>query len=521
MKTINLAHERIQVKDFTATLRASHGNVGTAIPRADLVYEDSRRPVIQPGRLQLEVEPLSVTAHGGVSLVADLLRRFPVAKTIDGGVKVLKEHKPFFESDHVLAQALSLYVGGTCLEDMASVQHDEAFKRILRTWRLPDPTTAGDFLRRFDAALNPGALEALTRSVDEVQTLVHRALHSRKKRSSRTAVVDLDGHIKELYGVSKEGADFSHTGKWSYQALLCSMAETQECLGLALHSGNRPSFEGADKMLDQVLPRLQPHFGKILVRGDSDFDRGCVREACQRHRAYFPFVGREYKPRPALAEEIPEQDWKRYVPRAVRAREERARHPAYRKRKRKPDRRQQRARERGYSEMHTVGQCVAEVPYKASGAAAGARLVIRRQLIENRKGTQFLFVVWQYRYVVTNLPSSYTAEQVVDLVYQRCDQENTIAQMKSGLAAWRMPVAEFAGNAAWLQIARLAWNFGKWIAQLALPPETVRWEWKRFRQAFVHVAAQVVHHARQVYVRFAASHRFAHTLVHAHTRLQP
>jgi len=496
-------------------------NAGTAIAREDLPWCDAHTPVIRNGKLHLRVQSSSVTAYGGASLVVDLLRRFQVAQAIDKRVKVLKEHKPYHESDHVVAQAVSLYVGGTCLEDIASVQHDEALKRMFGAERLPDPTTSGDFLRRFGAELNPGALQALEDSVDEVQSRVHRVVYPRKGRRGRMAVVDLDGHIKALYGVSKEGADFSHTGKWSYQALLCSMAETQECLGLALRPGNRPSFEGADTMVEQVLPRLAPHFGKVLVRGDSDFDRSALRLACEKRRAYFAFVGREHKPRPAVADEVPEHRWLRYVPQAVRAREARSQHIDYRKRKQKADLRQKTARGRGYSELRTARQYITEVPYNPAGTKIPARLVIRRQLIENRKGDQFLFAVWKYRYIVTNLPKHYSAQQVVDLVYQRCDQENTIAQLGTGLAAWRMPVAEFAGNAAWLHIARLAWNFGKWIAQLALPPETVRWEWKRFRQAFVFLAAEVVRHARQVYVRLSASHRFVQTLVHAHVKLQP
>jgi hypothetical protein len=48
------------------------------------------------------------------------------------------------------------------------------------------------------------------------------------------------------------------------------------------------------------------------------------------------------------------------------------------------------------------------------------------------------------------------------------------------------------GNSAWLQIARLAWNLGKWIAEIALPSEVVRWEWKRFRRHFVYIAAKVL-----------------------------
>jgi len=109
---------------------------------------------------------------------------------------------------------------------------------------------------------------------------------------------------------------------------------------------------------------------------------------------------------------------------------------------------------------------------------------------------------------------------VIDTTYQRCDQENVIEQMDSGLAVWRMPVAEFDGNSAWLEIGRLAWNLGKWIAQLVLPAEVVRWEWKRYRTAFVHVATEVIHRSRQRWLRFSPAHRWLPTLVAAHVQLQ-
>ena len=83
-----------------------------------------------------------------------------------------------------------------------------------------------------------------------------------------------------------------------------------------------------------------------------------------------------------------------------------------------------------------------------------------------------------------------------------------IAGLGSGIAAWRMPVAEMRGNAAWLEIARLAWNLGKWITHIAMPNEVSRWEWKRFRRAFVDFSVQVVRIARQTRVRILGTHRF-------------
>ena len=165
-------------------------------------------------------------------------------------------------------------------------------------------------------------------------------------------------------------------------------------------------------------------------------------------------------------------------------------------------------------------QWVTEVPFEPADAPTTYRLVIRRQLIENRKGQIHLFDEYRYRYVVTNLPLSMTSAEVIDETYQRCDQENLIEQLGSGLAAWRMPVAEFHGNCAWLEIARLAWNIGKWIAQLALPDEVVRWEWKRFRQGFVYVVAEVVKRGRQTCTRIHASHRHWTALLEAQQRLQ-
>src|SRR3989304_2771843 len=72
-----------------------------------------RRP-----RVTAEVAaPSPVPPFGGLALAAAFLRRFRVAQAIDERVHVFKLHLPFHESDHVLAQTLSLYVGGECLGD--------------------------------------------------------------------------------------------------------------------------------------------------------------------------------------------------------------------------------------------------------------------------------------------------------------------------------------------------------------------------------------------------------------------
>ncbi len=452
-----------------------------------------------------------VTPFGGLALAVEFVRRFRVAQRIDAHLRVFKLHLPFYESDHVLAQAFNLYVGGTCIEDLAYLQHDEAARRMLGACRLPDPTTAGDFLRRFDRRSAPHALSQLRAAVDEVQDAVWRKL-SRKKR--RWATVDLDSKIKKLYGTKKEGADFSYNGKWSYHPLMASLAETGECLAVRNRPGNFRSSEGAADLLEQLLPRLKERFKTVLVRADSDFDRADVRQVIEEHGAFFAFVARKTGPRPTLAANVDEEAWTPYhnpKRRAVVSRTSR--------RKKKRNRRRFKARQRGYRELRQVRQWVTEIPYRPKGAPCAYRLVIRRQLIEEREGQQHLFDTYRYHLILTNLPNSYSPHKVIDVTYQRCDQENLIEQMGSGLPMWRMPVAEFDGNSAWLEIARLAWNLGKWIALLCLAPEVIRWEWKRFRLAFVYIAVEVLHRSRQIVLRFSSGHRFLPSLLRAQAQL--
>ena len=498
--------------------RASHVNTGTSVPKDELPWPEIAGRVTRLPRTHLEVDERSeVTPYGGLAIATAFLRRFKVAERIDRHVKVFRLHLPYHESDHVLAQTLNLYVGGTCIEDVTNLQQSEAVRRIIGAPRIPDPTTGGDFLRRLHEEEHQ--LPGLRRAVDEVQSDVWRRVRrGRRKRDEAWSIVDVDGHVKPLYGVQKEGADF-YKSTWCYQPLVVSLAGDGECLAIRNRSGSVRSSDGTAGVLDLVLPRVRERGGQMLVRGDSDFDRGDVRAACDRAGAYFAFVGREFIDRPKLVEEIVESQWKPFRTRAHREQVERRNRPTYVSRRKKPNRRRQRARARNFTEKQLVKQWIAEVA-QIDADGKPYRLVIRRQLIEHREGQRSLFEEYRYRYIVTSLPASVSTQDVVDLTYERCDQENMIAQLGSGLAAWRMPVAEFDGNSAWLEIARLAWNLGKWIAQLALPAEVVRWEWKRFRQAFVYAAAEVIRRSRQIVLRFSAAHRWHQLLVAAHQQLQ-
>jgi hypothetical protein len=456
-----------------------------------------------------------MTHYGGLVLAQQFVRRFGVAKRLDGALRLFKRHAPYYESDHVLALAYTLYSDGTCLEDQSALQGSEAVRRLVGACRIPDPTTAGDFLRRFRTAHD---VEQLSGVINEVQEAVWSKLARRVRRRRKKeefALVDLDGHIKPLYGAQKEGADFSYDGRWSYQPLVVSLGGSGECLKVVNQPGSSRSSDAAAKAVREVLPQVKRHFLNALVRGDTDFDRSDIFNAVMAEKAYFAIGGRLYSKRAALVEAISEESWKPFVPRSDR---EKLSGPS--RQVRTANYRRKKALDRGFRALRTVKQWVSEIAYQPHGLDSACRMIVRRILIEERDGQGALFEHFRYRLVLTNLPRSYTPWQIVDLTYQRCDQENVIEQFGAGIAGWRMPVAEFMGNSAWLEIARLAWNLGKWIAQIALPGEVVRWEWKRFRRHFVYIAAKVLKEGRSLVVRLAGSHRYLPDILTAHARLQ-
>ena len=189
-------------------------------------------------------------------------------EAIDRNVELLKVHFPYHESDHVLNIAYNALTDGKCLEDLEHKRNDEAYLDALGTKRISDPTTAGDFCRRFKTA---GQIESLQQAIDAAR----RTVWARQPDAFfEQATVDMDGHIVETGGECKQGIDISYDGRWSYHPLLLSLVETGELLRIVNRAGDRPSHEGAAAQCDDVAAMLRAAgFRNILFRGDTDYSQ--------------------------------------------------------------------------------------------------------------------------------------------------------------------------------------------------------------------------------------------------------
>ena len=142
-------------------------------------------------------------AHGGMGMVQALVGEVGLAAEIDASVRLLKVHHPYHESDHVLNVAYNALCGGSRLDDIELRRQDRAFLDGLGASALPDPTTAGDFCRRFDE----DAVMALQDAVNRTRLRVW----ARQPASftDETARIDADATIVGTDGCCKQGMDIA------------------------------------------------------------------------------------------------------------------------------------------------------------------------------------------------------------------------------------------------------------------------------------------------------------------------
>jgi hypothetical protein len=469
----------------------------------DRAWRSQEKPMLRASNIQYEMgDRLRGTAVGGIGMMHLLARRTGLIEAIDGHVEVLKRHLPYHESDHVLNIAYNALSGGTCLEDIERLRQDEVYLDALGAERIPDPTTEGDFCRRFAT----GDIEQLMAGINETRLKVWS---QQGQAFFEQAIIDADGTLAETLGECKQGMDITHKGAWGYHPLVVSLANTQEPLFLENRSGSRPSHEGAAMRLDQAVELCaRAGFRRVLLRGDTDFSQTRFLDGWTGQGVEFIF-GIDAMPNlVSLAEALDEQAWTRLE-----------RPPKYevatRRRARPENVKEQIVRKRGFRNTRLGSEDVAEFTYRPTACRQDYRVVVVRKNLTVEQGEWALFDDIRYFFYITNRMED-NAVDIVLLANQRCNQENLIAQLKGGVPALSMPVDDEVSNWAYMVMASLAWTLKAWFALLL--PETGRWgdkyafqkdavlrmEFKTFLNAFIRLPCQIVRTGRRIVFRLMA-----------------
>jgi hypothetical protein len=441
---------------------------------------------------------------GGIGAMHRLAHEVGLVDALHSRLPILKRRRPYSEADHVLNIAYNVMCGGAVLDDIETRRQDRGFLDALGARTIPDPTTAGDFCRRFDR----GHIHALMDIVNDVRLGVWQ--RQPPAFFEETARIEADGSIVETSGECKQGMDIAYNGVWGYHPLVVSLANTAEPLFIVNRSGNRPSQEGAPDYFSRAIALCRKAgWTDILLRGDTAFSQTDHFDRWTDDGVRFVFGYDAYKPMIARAESDEASDFTELVRHAEAAFAEQER------RAKQPRTKEEVVKERGFTNLRLVREDVAEFEHRPRKASRSYRFIALRKTILEERGQRCMQSLHRYFFYVTN-DRTLTRDEIVREANGRCNQENLLAQLKGSVAALRAPLNTLESNWAYMVIASIAWSLKAWLA-LLLPVRArhrevdeadrrrvLRMEFRSFVQRLIMVPAQILRTGRTLVYRLLA-----------------
>lgn len=421
---------------------------------------------IRPGhtiRLKATTEPLTV--HTGLSLFYAMAETLKIPKILDNHVRVKQKEAGYPESEHILALAANAFVGGDFLDDLEALREDDAIKMAIGRKEIPDPTTAGDFCRRFKL----GHILQINKAFAEIE---HEVYKKRKEISHLT--VDVDAKVHEVYGKKKQGAAKAYNGVYSLQPMYAFADETDELLHVEVRSGNTHPGAKAVSYLRRLAKKIPSSVERIYLRSDSAFYNREVVEFCEEEGWEFSITA----------------DQTAALLRAINALA--------------PDAWQQ--------DTEDAERAYGEFTYNPVKWKKAYRYLVRRERQKEKHGQKGLFEKYSYYVVVTSRQGETKA--CMKEHARRGTSERRIGEFTNEFLS-HLPLGGFMANWVYLLCAQLAYNLSLWIRDLVLPKGYRKKHIKRIRRSIGLIASKVISGGRQISLRISLLHYWWRDFVQA------
>ena len=426
---------------------------------------------VRPGHtIRLEVTDEPLTVHTGLSLFYAMAEALEVPRILDERVQVKERERGYPESEHILALAANAFMGGDYLDDLEALREDIAIQRAIGRKEIPDPTTAGDFCRRFTL----GHILQMNQGYAEIQAEVY------KRRKDITAwTLDVDAKVHEVFGAKKEGAEKSYNGVYSLQPMYAFVHETDEMLHGELRSGNTHPGAKAVAFLRRMRRKIPAGIREIYLRSDSAFYNKEVVAFCEQEGWQFSITADQTAPLMRHVEDLPESAWK--------------------------------------ADPEEVSLGYAEVWYQPVHWPKAFRFLVRREKKE-KKGQEVLFAPLGYSYYVVVTNRAGEVQTLMEAHDERGAMERRIGQFTSEFLS-HLPMGGFMANWVYLLCAQLAYNLSYWLRDLVLPKFYRKKHIKRIRRCVGLVAAKVTQGGHQIRLKVSVLHRWWRDFVYAWKRV--
>jgi Transposase DDE domain group 1 len=102
------------------------------------------------GKFNICFQDITLASHAGVVLLKEMVDQLGIPELIDQEIEVKQRQRGYPESESILALCWNLILGGEHLSDLDVLRGDPGTQQLLGLASVIAPTTAGEFLRRFE-----------------------------------------------------------------------------------------------------------------------------------------------------------------------------------------------------------------------------------------------------------------------------------------------------------------------------------------------------------------------------------
>jgi hypothetical protein len=394
-----------------------------------------------------------------------------IPRILDEQVKVKERESGYPESEHILALAANAFIGGDYLDDLEALREDVAIQKAIGRKEIPDPTTAGDFCRRFTL----GHILQMNRAFAEIE----REVYSRR-REKTAWTIDVDAKVQEVFGAQKEGAAKSYKGIYSLQPMYAFVDEIEEMLHSELRSGNTHPGGKAVAFLRRMERKIPPEVPEVTLRSDSALYNKVVIEFCKERGWHFSITADQTGPLMRDIEALPKKDWR--------------------------------------EDIQDSSLAYAEVRYQPVHWPKAYRFLVRREKKESKGGQDVLFAPLAYSYYVVVTDREGDIQTLLEFHDRKGAAERRIGQFSNEFLR-HLPLGNFMANWVYMLCAQLAYNLSYWLRDLVLPPFYRKKHIKRIRRCVGLVAAKVTHGGHQIRLKISVLHRWWRDFVYAWRRI--
>ena len=427
-------------------------------------------------RLDTAFDDDHLVADAGLLLPATLAQHLGLRELVDEHLDLGSATGRANVGDKLLTLVMSALAGGDCIDD-ADALRAGGTGRVLG-FTIKAASTLGTFLRSFSWGH--------VRQLDRVSRgLLERAWAAGAGPGDGPLTIDLDSTICETYGLKKQGGSrFTYSHVRGYHPLLAVAAGTGDILMARLREGPANTARGAAHFLAETVARVRyaGATGQLTMRADSGFYTHAVVKTCRARVVRFSITVRQHRGLRTRIEAIAEEDW---TP---------------------------------IDYWIGGGADVAETvytPFADQEDAVPVRLIVRR--VRPTPGSQLaLLTLYDYHAFITDRDGE-TVELEADH-RRHAEIENTIRDLKYGMALNHLPSGRFAANGAWLAVQVMAHNVARWTSRIGLGAGIVTT--KTLRRRLFGLPGRLTRSARRLTLHLPARWPWAIGWAAALTRLR-